>query len=102
LYKFIAPIEEKLASKSKLREQMKHADKNVFSFIHAASSLLKSKYPIKLEIRKNFEYPLSSVVLFHNNPGSTLPSIVYPLDVPMSDFVPSHPGRKKVLPWATT
>ena len=27
-------------------------------------------------------------------PGSTLPSIVYPLDVPMSDFVPSHPGRK--------
>ena len=35
-------------------------------------------------------------------PGGTLPSIVNPLDVPMSVWDPSHPGRKKVLQWTPT
>ena len=44
----------------------------------------------------------SEVPSYIANPGRPLPSIVYLLDVPMSDFVPSHPGLQKVFPWTTT
>ena len=43
---------------------MKHAEKNVFSFIHAASSLVSNEDYPNLEIEKHFESPpLSSVVI---------------------------------------
>jgi hypothetical protein len=48
---------------------MKHADKNVFSFIHAASSLFSSQDILSILKKEKISnpFPLSSVVLIFRN-----------------------------------